>query len=371
MIRVLQALTTGSVGGTEQMALALLSRLDRQRFASSVTVLDGRGEVADQISALGIATSELDARGGYAAAVRRFARLVRSARPDVVHVYGFRMSIVARAALATMRHRPALLHGVRGLHLGDWPDLHAWQTRAAVLLERLLSSRVDLYVANSESATDFLTSRGLPRGRFRVVANGVDTAFWAPGTSDAPRPPTFVCIANLRPIKRLELVVDAAAILRERYGNACRVVIAGEGPGREALERKIAALGLQSVVTLTGRLPSTAVRSLLQAATASLLTSAWEGMPVSVLESLACGCPVIGTDVPGIRTVIDHEVTGLLVESVASAVAGACGRLVDDPALRARLSAAARQTAVHAFSADRMVSEYESLYTALAEGRRA
>ena len=146
-------------------------------------------------------------------------------------------------------------------------------------------------------------------------------------------------------MKRVSLLVEAAAVLARRARDV-RVVVVGDGPLRGALESQIQALGVGDVVTLAGMQSRDRVRALQQTATASLLVSSWEGMPVSLLEAMACGCPVVGTDVPGIRDLIEHGRTGLLAASAAEAIADACQRVLDDPALAARLGAAARETVV-------------------------
>lgn len=369
--RVLQALTSGGTGGTERMVSSLVERLDRSRVESVVSVLDNEGLTTDDLRAKGVTTHVLGGRGSYVGAVRRLAKLATEQHIDTIHAYGFRMSLVARAALPLMPKRPTVIHGIRGLHLGDWPDATSPATRLALRLERAGSRWVDLYVANSPAAIRFLTSAGLPEERFRLIPNGVDLSYWTPReTPRASRGPLFVSIANFRPVKRLDLIVAAASVLRDRHPEA-RMLLVGDGPLRSALEAQVAALGVQHVVTFAGALGPDRVRELLRDAAGCLLTSAWEGMPVSLLEAMACGCPVIGTAVPGIRDVVDHEDTGLLCPPDAEAIAAACGRLLDAPETADQLRTRARARVAGRYSVERMVADHEALYATMArEGSR-
>ena len=334
-MRVLQALTTGGVGGTERMVASLVDRLTAYGVQSAVSVLEGGGDVLESLQAGGVTVHELGGERSYRTAVSRLAELFAEGAFDVMHVYGFRMSLVARAAAIKARARPRLIHGIRGLHLGDWEDETSVKTRLAVWLERAGGGCIDLYVANSPEAVRFLTARGLPAHKFRVIPNGLDSGYWAPPDPPNRLPATLVAVANFRPVKRVSLLVEAAAVLARRAPDV-RVVVVGDGSLRSALESQIQALGLGDVVTLAGMQSRDRVRVLQQIATASLLVSSWEGMPVSLLEAMACGCPVVGTDVPGIRDLVEHGRTGMLAASTAEAIADACQRLLDDPALAAR-----------------------------------
>ncbi len=362
MIRVLHALTAGGTGGTERMVASLVERLPALGVETEVSVLDAGGPVADAIAATGVPVHALGGARSYAGAVRALGRLFRAGRFDIAHLYGFRMSLVARAA--AMAGGPRLIHGIRGLHLGDWEDASSAKTRVAILLERAWSGAVAQYVTNSVGAVAFLTARGLPADRFTCIPNGLDVDYWSPGT--LPRELTsLVSVANFRAVKRLPLLIEAMAALRDT-GRRFTLRLVGDGPIRRDLEARIDRLRLRDAVRLTGAQPRDEIRRLQQTARATLLTSSWEGMPVSLLEAMACGCPVIGTDVPGIRDLVQHEHTGLLAQSEPAAIAAACARVLDDDALAARLGTSARAVVTARHSLDRMAADHASLYTMVA-----
>jgi glycosyltransferase involved in cell wall biosynthesis len=137
------------------------------------------------------------------------------------------------------------------------------------------------------------------------------------------------------------------------------LVVVGDGADRSALERLAAQLGLDGRVRFLGARPRADVLRLFRAADAVLLSSAWENFPHAVVEALAVGTPVIATAVGGVPEVVSDGANGLLVPpGDADALAGAIGRLVEDEALRSRLSAAAAPS-VEPYAADRLYARVE------------
>jgi glycosyltransferase involved in cell wall biosynthesis len=362
VIRVLQALTAGGTGGTERMVASLVERLPAFGVQAEVSVLDAEGPVSQAIAAAGVPVHALGGARSYRAAFQALAALFRHGRFDIAHLYGFRMSLIARAVAVT--GGPRLIHGIRGLHLGDWENASSTKTQLAVLVERAWSGAIAQYVTNSPGAVAFLTDRGLPARKFAVIPNGLDVAYWSPGSLTRD-PAALIAVANFRAVKRLPLLIDAMAALRDS-GRHFTMTLVGDGPLRPNLEHRVERLGLGGLVRLAGQLPRDEVRRLQQTARAAVITSAWEGMPVSVLEAMACGCPVVGTDVPGIRDLVTHERTGLLVPAEPEAIAAACARLLDAAPRAARRAAAARDVVVERYSLDRMAAEHASLYTMVA-----
>jgi glycosyltransferase involved in cell wall biosynthesis len=147
----------------------------------------------------------------------------------------------------------------------------------------------------------------------------------------------LVFAGRLGPQKALGVALDALAGLDD-----VTFVVAGDGPERAALERRAAELGLDSRVRFLGSVPRERVLRLFRAADASVLPSAWENFPHTVVEALAVGCPVIATAVGGVPEVVRDGENGLLVPSRdPAALRAAITRFVHDDELRVRLSAAA------------------------------
>ena len=204
-----------------------------------------------------------------------------------------------------------------------------------------------------------LAARMIPRNQSRlaVIHCGVlpaDLPYTAAGREAA----YIVGVGRLDPIKGFIHLVEACRLLKER-GTAFTCDIIGDGPLRDTLQQAIDAAGLQAQVRLTGALPQQEVRTRINRATLFVLPSVLladgnaDGIPVALMEAMACGATAISTRVSGIPELIHHEENGLLVSpDNAAELADAMARLLGDAPLRTRLAEAARRTIVQDFDAD-------------------
>lgn len=179
--------------------------------------------------------------------------------------------------------------------------------------------------------------------RFHVARCGVDTAAFAyrdpPPIEGKTR---IMALGRLSPEKGFAVLLEALALLRER-GLETELRIVGDGPTRGDLERQIAALGLDGQVTLTGELPPAEVSEELAASDLFCMASFSEGLPISIMEAMAVGVPVVSTWIAGIPELARHGETALtLPPADAEALAVAIGQLAGDEALRLRLARAGR-----------------------------
>ena len=140
------------------------------------------------------------------------------------------------------------------------------------------------------------------------------------------------------------------------------MIVVGDGPYRDRLDRKLATLGLDDDIRLAGQQED--VVPWLQALDLFTLPSyGEEGVPQAIMQAMACGIPVVSTPVGAIGEAVDDGVTGLLVaQRSAEALAAGLARLRDDPALRARFAAAARARAVRDFGLDPMLDRMEAVF---------
>ena len=188
---------------------------------------------------------------------------------------------------------------------------------------------------------------------------GVSDARPVTATSQPARPASIVCVASLQPQKGQRHLVEACRLLRDR-GRAVQCTFVGEGEERTALEALVHALGLEDVVTLPGAQPRDRVVAIVEAAdvvaqpSIVLPSGKTEGIPVALMEALAAERAVVASEVSGIPELVVDEVTGVLVPpGDATALANAIERLLDDPALRARLGTAGRRRVLEEFDLHR------------------
>lgn len=197
--------------------------------------------------------------------------------------------------------------------------------------------------AVSESTADDLVARGLRREDIRVIHNGVDLRFFSPDPTE-PRfaQPTFLYVGRLKRYKRIDLAVDAVALLRER-GVHVRLRIAGRGDEEPRLRAQVERLGVADRVVFDGFVTEDRKRELLRQCWATVLPSPKEGWGITNIEAAACGTPAVAADSPGLRESVVHDQTGLLVPyGDAAKLADALASLAADPERVARLGTAGR-----------------------------
>jgi glycosyltransferase involved in cell wall biosynthesis len=193
-------------------------------------------------------------------------------------------------------------------------------------------------VTLSPSSRDEIVSMlGIDAGRVSVVPPGLDSRF-APGGKKSPVP-LVVAVGRLVPVKRLELLLDALARVRQRVPGL-RAVLVGEGYERPHLEAKIKALGATSWVELTGRVSDDELVDTYRRAWVLASTSLREGWNMTITEAGACGTPAVVSDIAGHRDSLAHGVTGLLANP-GDELAGALERILTDGALRESLASGA------------------------------
>lgn len=197
-------------------------------------------------------------------------------------------------------------------------------------------------------------------GKVEVIHCGVDTEVFRPHgedrRSDSGRPFTVVCTGKLYEVKGQKYLIEACRLLRDRGVEvACEFV--GDGPDREMLARRVAEVGMEDCVRFHGRVTQHRIAQIL--AEADILAAPSvpasdgrrEGIPVVLMEAMACGVPVAASDLSGIPELVEHGETGLLVPpGDSTALADALQRLASDPQLRRRLAAAARDKIVRQFN---------------------
>jgi glycosyltransferase involved in cell wall biosynthesis len=239
------------------------------------------------------------------------------------------------------RPRITVLHHVHG---PMWDQLMPAPFAAA---GRLLESRLappcyrrDLTVTPSDATRDELLGLGFRPGRVVAVPNGVSPVF-TPGDRETPHP-SIVAVARMAPVKRLDLLVDAAHRARRRVPDLSLTII-GDGPLQPELRAKIAALGAGDWVTLPGRVDQDRLVAAYRTAWLVASASLAEGWGLSLTEAAACGTPAVATDIAGHRSSVVDGVTGVLVDD--DHLGDALADVLLDRARRDRLARAALERA--------------------------
>jgi glycosyltransferase involved in cell wall biosynthesis len=232
-------------------------------------------------------------------------------------------------------------------------------------------SEARFVVAISEYTRAHLASLVAPGDRRKIVVvhNGIDSGRFRPRAHEPDGLPVILAVSRLVEKKGIETLVDACALLAER-GVQFRCEVVGEGPRRERLERRIAERGLGARVALPGSARQEQVRDAFERAAVFALPCRrtrkgdQDGLPVSIVEAMKVGVPVVSTPTSGIPEVVEHGRSGLLVPADdPAALAGAIDRVLGDPVLRARLAAGGREAAA-AFDLGSCVHDLRRLFRA-------
>jgi glycosyltransferase involved in cell wall biosynthesis len=311
------------------------------------------------------------------------ARAVVALRPGGDGL-GWFAALPAVRALAR-RLRPRWVHGHYVTSYGLWAAacrgavpapvvLTAWGSdilvtpRAPGLRGRLMRTlvgwslrRAALVTADARDVLDAIAGYR-PAARCEQVLWGADTGFFVPGE---PAPGFEIAsLRNWEPNYRIDLVLDAVARLRAARPDAgVRLHLLGGGPDGDALQARAAALGLGDAARFVGRVDAAAMRATLQRCRVSVSVPTSDATSVSVLESMACGLPVLASDLPANRQWLVPEAR--VPAGDAAALAQALQRLVDDPAAAAaqgrRNRAVVEAQASRAVQMDRMAALYRAL----------
>jgi glycosyltransferase involved in cell wall biosynthesis len=286
--------------------------------------------------------------------LRRTLAVAAGFRPDAVVTRGVSAQLVgeaiarrARAVHVYNEHTPLT---PTGRLLPPRPHQRA--------LTRLVARAIDEVVAVTTRQVPPLERLGYPSGRIEVVHNGVFERDVEDVTPSAELDGGFpvLCVARLQPEKRVDLFIEAVRAAR-RENDAIRGYVAGDGEERERLEE----LAGRNGVTLLGA--RTDVLELVAAAGAVCLASEAEAMPMSLLEAMALGRPVIATDVGGNAELVrDGETGRLLPPGDGRAVARAMVELAGDPPRAEEMGAAGRRLQREHFTGEQMVDGYRAAF---------
>lgn len=361
-IRVLEVIPTLKRAGAENMVASLARLLERDRFETDVVSLynafpNGLEPVLERA---GIRVRHLGKRTGFDPRMYpRLSEVRDDFRPHLVHTHSY----VLRYTLPVFARRGmAMVHTIHNVadREADWLGraIHRYAFRHGVTPVAIAGE-----VARSVRAVYGLEPE--------TIANGIDTkAFERPGARSrwrkangfAPDDALIVSAARMEPQKNPLALIEAFATAVSAEPS-CRLLMAGAGTLLEAARERSAQLGIAGAVHFLGVRED--VPELLNACDVFALASDWEGHPLSIMEAMAAGLPVVATAVGGVPEIVASGITGLLVSrGDVAALAEALLWLVRNPEQRAEMGAAARAESAR-FDSAAMAAAYADLFDRL------
>jgi glycosyltransferase involved in cell wall biosynthesis len=283
------------------------------------------------------------------------ALLMRRERPDIVHANSSKAGLLGRVAAAITRV-PIRIFTVHGwafkAYSGAASTLYRWA-------DRLMSpiTTVTICVSQRERSAG-LAAQTCRAERTVVIPTAVDADATRPARRGG-KPPRIVAVGRLAAPKDPVTLVRALAAV---HGAPFSAQIVGDGPERPAVEREIRVAGLEHAVELTGERHD--VPQLLADADVFVLSSRSEGAPISILEAMAAGLPVVASNVGGVAEIVEDGATGVLVPpGEPTALAAAIAPLLADATLRVRLGDAGRTRVRERFDVMQLQRAHVDLYT--------
>jgi L-malate glycosyltransferase len=364
--RVLHLITRLPVGGAERLLVDIASQLDRNRYESVVCCIQEKGELAQELEALGIPVlclNRMRSKRFDLRAVADLIGLIRARRISLVHCHLYHANLYGRlAALVARVPAIATVHNTyvrRKLHRR--------------LLNNLLSRGSARVIAVSEEIRrDLLRYDGIAPDRIVMIQNGIDlrrvetqmTRLQArERLGISAEEFTIGCIGRLEEQKGHRYLLEALAMLEEdqTLAGRTRVLLVGDGRLQRELKERASALGVAGKVSFLGTRRD--IAEILKALDLVVMPSLWEGLSVAMLEAMAAGLPLVISDVGGVSQALGNNEYGLKVAPADPAgLAGAIRLLAGDPGRRASLGRLAKQRVLAEFSAEAMLAKLGLVY---------
>ena len=362
--RILYIIDSLKIGGAEMLLLGLLDAVKEQGDIAHVAYFTP-GPLEADVKKRGVPLTRLSTKGlKDPRAFYRTYKLIKDWQPDIVHTHLVKSDIAGQIA-ARLTGRPRLMT----LHNTD-----PWRTKPAMSAAyRMATAGADACIAVSERVADHVgKTNGFPRDRITTIVNGIDLDHFVPTKTPLDLSPygvpadgfVFSVIGSLTPQKDHQNFIDAAARVAADHPNTYFLIV-GDGPLRAEIAASIAKLGaVGERIILTG--PITQMAELLAATDVQVISSGWEGLPMTLLEGMAMERAVATTAVGGIPDCLTDQHSGLLVPPTdAKALAAAMTDLLTDAAKRIRLGKAARAEIVKTYGSDAMRHRLFEIYDTL------
>ena len=373
-LRILQVIDGMNVGGAEVLLVDLVRRL-REAGHRVQVAYSSPGPMAARLAEMNVPLTRLPRFARVdPILLLRLMRLMRREKPDIVHTHLFKSDLHGRLA-ARWTGAPVVISTA---HNND-----SWAKRTPLgWLYGRTARLADRIIAVSEEVREYqIKYTFVPPEKIVTIDNGVDLRRFegqdAAGRAVRaelgidPDAPLVGIIGRLTEQKDHATFLQAAAQIRVAAPET-RFLIVGDGPLRAELVEQARALKLDEAVIFTGLRSD--IPALMAALDVLVFSSRWEGLPVTLLEGMAAARPIVSTAVGGVPGVVGDGDSALLVPAgISSVLADAVVRVLRDPALARKLSAAARARVREKYSLDSMLNQtlalYEELWNNVADSR--
>lgn len=363
MPRILEIIPTLDRSGAEKQLALLALGLPRDEFEVHVCTLSRLGPLAEDLRRAGIPVTCIEKQWKIdPPAWWRLRKHIAALRPDLVQTWLFAANAYGRSAARSA--------GVRHLVASE-RCVDEWKSWHELAIDRRLAKYTDAIVVNSRGVQAFYQQQGIAASKLRLIYNGIAPAPASTTSREAllaelelPQGTRLIgAVGRLWQQKRLKDLIWATDLLHV-IRNDTHLLVIGDGPERDSLQRFARQCQVADHVHFLGTRND--VPRLMPHFDLLWLASGFEGLPNVVMEAMAAGVPVVASDIPGTNELIVSGETGFLVPlGDRAAYARFAHKILEDPALRARLGAAGRKRIESEFTVDAMVAAHAALYREL------
>ncbi|UCH66681.1 MAG: glycosyltransferase [Ignavibacterium sp.] len=368
-INILLITTVSNIGGTESMLLSFLSNFDSENFNVVIASLFGKDELGKEVVKRGVQFTDLNFKNVLTYPFK-LRKIIKQNNIDLVQTFGLTAEVAVNP-LAKIFGAKKIVASIRSAYT-DRKWYHHF-------LSGIVNRNVDLWISNSQAGKNTtIKNLKIESNKIKVSRNGLDTSKFADEyieQSDQLKTElnltdkfVILTVANLRSEKRHSDIIKAVKLIDKHIRENLKFIFIGRDDLNGNIEREIRDSNLSNYFMLSGFRSD--VAAYYELADLFLLTSDWEGLPVSIMEAMYFSKPIISTNVGGVNELVNHEKEGLLIEPRnPEQIADKIIQLYNNKNLRAKLGRNAHERIVKEFSLKKMVNETEQTYIDLMEGK--
>ena len=373
-IELLMGITLSEMGGAQKVVYDLVSSLPKNKYNITLVTYPG-GELIQwvkdlkfkkdmEVKIIGIPEIRRELSPFFdMVTLLKLYKIMKSKRYDIAHFHSSKMGILGRLA-ANMAGVPKIYFTVHGWGINEYQP--KWMQRLLGNAERTAEQRCTKILCVSEYHRNMGIKMGwLKPDKSCVIYNGIDQAPTIIGKlrnelNIEEDIPIIGSVMRLREPKQPMYTIEVFNEILRR-GHKVKLVIVGDGPMYDDCKMTIDRLEINEHVHMLGT--RTDARELMNDMDIVTLFSKWEGLPVAIIEGMFAGKPIVSSRVGGIPEIIDHGITGFMIDGFAvSEAADQISHLLKDKILIDKMGRAAKQKALESFSKNRMVASYERVY---------
>lgn len=341
------------IGGTEKMLIMLADNIRKYGFQVVVITMQKEGTFHKFLALHNIKYYALDLKKNPFAGILKAVYIFMKEKPCIVHSFLFAGNMFAK--FMKIFFRIPLICSQRSTD--NWKKTIHWK------LEKITDFLCSMIISNSNAGKKILIEKtGIKPDKIVVIPNGIDIKKIAESVFDKKNNTGEILvgsIGSLRKAKGFDILVEAASIV-SRKRRDIKFMILGKGPLESYIRQQITRLGLNETVVLCGFIEN--VYNYMVSFDMVVIPSRWEGFPVVALEAMACGKPVIATTTGDLPEIVEHGITGLLVEPEnPKEMADAILKVASNEKMREEMGKNA-MIRVENFSLENMVREYRKTY---------